>query len=158
MLCRLCFAIIVLCLASPRVVTHTRSHVDGVYTGAHARDQRPGPRSRVGARIERLKLIRVYDRRIKPSIYRVSREDRQLMCRSRALRSAIVGICRVYFSIHTLRNRGRSRDDDYDNDDALSFRGRIRGDSAARKRTESRSFTSESFIIKRASLRYNQAR
>lgn len=83
MLCRLCFAIIVLCLASPRVVTHTRSHVDGVY-------QRPGPRSRVGARIERLKLIRVYDRRIKPSIYRVSREDRQLMCRSRALRSAIV--------------------------------------------------------------------
>lgn len=90
MLCRLCFAIIVLCLASPRVVTHTRSHVDGLYTGAHARDQRPGPRSRVGARIERLKLIRVYDRRIKPSIYRVSREDRQLMCRSRALRSAIV--------------------------------------------------------------------
>lgn len=90
MLCRLCFAIIVLCLASPRVVTHTRSHVDGVYTGAHARDQRPGPRSRVGARIERLKLIRVYGRRIKPSIYRVSREDRQLMCRSRALRSGIV--------------------------------------------------------------------
>lgn len=66
------------------------SHVDGMYTGAHAREQRPGPRSRVGARIERLKLIRVYDRRIKPSIYRVSREDRQLMCRSRALRSAIV--------------------------------------------------------------------
>lgn len=56
-----------------------------------ARDQRPARTcSRVGARIERLKLIRVYDRRIKPSIYRVLREDRQLMRRSRALRFAIV--------------------------------------------------------------------
>lgn len=89
MLCRLCFAIIVLCLASPRVVTHTRSHADGVYTSA--RDQQSAHTcSRVGARIERLKLIRVYDRRIKPGIYRVSREDRQLMRRSCTSRLAIV--------------------------------------------------------------------
>lgn len=59
MLCRLCFAIIVLCLASPRRAltrAQRRQHV-------HAPRR---TRAYVGARIERLKLIRVYDRRIKP--------------------------------------------------------------------------------------------
>lgn len=75
----------------PLASSLTRAHTSTACTQAHTRaTSGPGPRSRVGARIERLKLIRVYDRRIKPSIYRVSREDRQLMCRSRALRSAIV--------------------------------------------------------------------
>lgn len=70
--------------------SHALTRRRRVHRRTRARPAGPGPRSRVGARIERLKLIRVYDRRIKPSIYRVSREDRQLMCRSRALRSAIV--------------------------------------------------------------------
>lgn len=54
--------------ASPRRRTYTRAHA------AHTC-------SRIGARTERLKLIRVYDRRIKCRC-RVSREDRQLMCRT----------------------------------------------------------------------------
>lgn len=48
-----------------------RQHVHARTRGAHV--------FHVGARTERLKLIRVYDRRIKCRC-RVSREDRQLMC------------------------------------------------------------------------------
>lgn len=68
MLCRLCFAIIVLCLGLP-----SQAHLHARARGAHV--------FHVGARTERLKLIRVYDRRIKCRC-RVSREDRQLMCRT----------------------------------------------------------------------------
>lgn len=50
----------------------------GAPTRAHTRRTRV---HHVGARTERLKLIRVYDRRIKCRC-RVSREDRQLMCRT----------------------------------------------------------------------------
>lgn len=71
MLCRLCFAIIVLCLGLP-----SQAHLH-----ARARAHTRRTRVHVGARTERLKLIRVYDRRIKCRC-RVSREDRQLMCRT----------------------------------------------------------------------------
>lgn len=59
----------------------------GAPTRARAPATRTGARTRgahvfhVGALTERLKLIRVYDRRIKCRC-RVSREDRQLMCRT----------------------------------------------------------------------------
>lgn len=81
MLCRLCFAIIVLCLASPlsRTYTSAGSLARG---GEHSRRARTRALAYRGARIERLKLIRVYGRRIKPR-HRVSREDRQLMRRHR---------------------------------------------------------------------------
>lgn len=130
--------------------SHALARRRRVHRRTRARPAGPGPRSRVGARIERLKLIRVYDRRIKPSIYRVSREDRQLMCRSRGLRSAIVAFAESISVFIPCEIADDSATTTTTNDDALSFRGRIRGDSAARKRTESRSFTSESFIIKRA--------
>lgn len=62
--------------ASPRSApTHARA--PATRTRAHTRRTRV----HVGARTERLKLIRVYDRRIKCRC-RVSREDRQLMCRT----------------------------------------------------------------------------
>lgn len=77
MLCRLCFAIIVLCLGLPFAGAPTRARAPATRTRAHTRRTRV----HVGARTERLKLIRVYDRRIKCRC-RVSREDRQLMCRT----------------------------------------------------------------------------
>lgn len=62
MLCRLCFAIIVLCLASPRRAL-TRAYADDT----NSRHRAVHGLARRGARIERLKLIRVYDRRHKAS-------------------------------------------------------------------------------------------
>lgn len=55
----------------------TRARAPATRTRAHTRRTRV----HVGARTERLKLIRVYGRRIKCRC-RVSREDRQLMCRT----------------------------------------------------------------------------
>lgn len=63
--------------ASPRRRTYTRARAPATRTRAHTRRTRV----HVGARTERLKLIRVYDRRIKCRC-RVSREDRQLTCRT----------------------------------------------------------------------------
>lgn len=105
MLCRLCFAIIVLCLASPHRAP-TRAH-DDMYT-------RRAARVYVGARIERLKLIRVYDQRIK-----LGTECREKIGNLYAVPCFTFchhRIRRVYFSIHTLRNRDdrtalSSRDD-----------------------------------------------
>ena len=63
MLCRLCFAIIVLCLASPSDLAanhhhhHSRiTHVSSLFLSL----------SYSRAHVERLKLIRVYERRVKP--------------------------------------------------------------------------------------------
>lgn len=135
MLCRLCFAIIVLCLATPRAPrTLIRAHT------YNTRQRSTRARRRCAHRT--IEINSCLWPTHKAARYRVSREDRQLTCRTVLYVPPSSHLCRVYFGIHTLRDR----------DGVLCpFRGdycALRCDSRHARNTEWRIYERVLFIIK----------